>query len=134
MVWKYPDKTGTIIELRPAGTPIQPEWSPTKPEAYSGRNFGGTCGANSGEAADPIKALLQNKGAALIQLMGRAVQGDAYSHDSLHIIAAVDSHQVDETRVPATHRPREKNHCEHDLRGLPGFGEPAASRGPTGAP
>ena len=103
MVWKYPDKTGTSVELRLAGRPSNPNGPPTKPEAYSGRNSVALAERTPGRLRIAIKHLLKIRELPLIQLVGRAVQGDGYSHDSFHIIAAVDSHQVDE-RASQAHR------------------------------
>ena len=114
-------------------TPIHSEWSPAKGRGVQRKKFCGTSRANSREVADPIKYLLKIGELPLIQLMRRAVQRDAYGHDSFHAIAAVDSHQVHD-RASHRNRSRQKNHREHHLCANQAFANQPRSAGPGAAP
>src|SRR5579859_7150833 len=116
------------ISLR--GTPIQSECPPDKRRGIEWKEFSRTRGPNSRQAAYPIQHFLEIRELPLIHLVRRAVQRDARSDDSLHVITTVDAHQVHE-RASEPHRCGQQNHGEHDLRGYQSLSKHSRAAGPA---
>jgi hypothetical protein len=95
-------------------TAIQAEGSAHKCRGVERKEFGGTGGADSREFPNAPEYLFEIRELPLIQLMRGPVQRDIGGNDSLDLITAVDSHEMDEGTAQA-HGAAEKNHCHHDL-------------------
>ena len=114
-------------------TAIQTERPPDKRGCVERKEFGGTCGANSGKAADAVKHLLKIRELPFFQRCRtcrprRRLRSRPGSHHSRGRYSSSGR-----THGPGTPR-REQNHREHYLRGYQALAnQPRAAR-LTGAP